>query len=150
MAFDHTQLVEPAFARTPQTATGLMVSLGQMADVLTQLPAVDFVEVHAENFLVEGGPRLHWLERLALAYPLHLHGVALSLGGEQPLNAEHLDGLKRLNERFKPQLLSEHLAWCQHGDAFANDLLPLPYTQDTLARCAQHIDQAQSAWGATC
>lgn len=106
--------------------------------------AVDFLEVHAENYLVPGGPRLRRLERLRERLPLSIHGVGLSIGGPGPLDEAHLDGLARLIERFQPRWFSEHLAWSSHGGSWFNDLLPVPYDEATLERVCEHIDRVQT------
>ena len=133
------------------TAAAPLVGLGLKSaharDALARGTVVDFFEVHAENFMVDGGPALRQLEQVRSRWPLSLHGVGLSLGGEDPLDRAHLDRLKRLLERFEPAWFSEHLAWSSHGGRWFNDLLPLPYTAATLARVCRHIDQAQSHLG---
>lgn len=106
--------------------------------------AVDFLEVHAENYLVAGGPRLRRLERLRERLPLSIHGVGLSIGGESPLDEAHLDALDALLRRFEPRWFSEHLAWSSHGGAYLADLLPVPYDEATLARVCEHVDRVQT------
>jgi uncharacterized protein (UPF0276 family) len=133
------------------TAAAPLVGLGlkpvHARDALARGAVVDFFEVHAENFMVDGGPALRQLDEVRARWPLSLHGVGLSLGGEAPLDAAHLDRLKRLLDRFEPAWFSEHLAWSSHGGRWFNDLLPLPYTDATLARVCRHIDEAQSHLG---
>ena len=116
-------------------------------EVLETLPALAFFEVHAENYMVDGGPFLHFLGRIREHYPLSLHGVGLSIGAEAPLCESHLDRLADLIERFEPASFSEHLAWSSHGDIFLNDLLPLPYERATLQRVCEHIDHVQTRLG---
>jgi uncharacterized protein (UPF0276 family) len=108
------------------------------------LGGAGFVEVHAENFMVEGGPALRQLERVRAEWPLSVHGVGLSLGGEAPPDAAHLARLDALLRRFEPRWFSEHLAWSSHGGHWFNDLLPLPYDRPTLDRVCDHIDQVQA------
>lgn len=105
---------------------------------------LDFFEVHAENFMGDGGPPLRWLDVFAERYPLSIHGVCLSLAGRDPLDKAHLARLARLVDRVKPALLSEHLAWSADGGVFLNDLLPPPLTPEALLRIADRIDAAQS------
>jgi len=116
-------------------------------EVLATLPDLGFFEVHAENYMVDGGPMHHWLARIRERYPLSLHGVGLSLGGEAPPDEAHLDRLARLIERYQPAAFSEHLAWSTHGEVFFNDLLPVAYDQATLARVCRHIDRVQERLG---
>jgi uncharacterized protein (UPF0276 family) len=113
-----------------------------LADLLAG-NAVDFVEVHAENCMVAGGPVLTRLARVREHCALSLHGVGLSIGGAQPLDEAHLDRLAALVERFEPRWFSEHLAWSSHGGTYCNDLLPLPYDATTLARVCEHVDRLQ-------
>ena len=116
-------------------------------DVLGTLPDIGFFEVHAENYMVDGGPFHHYLGRIREHYPLSLHGVGLSIGGEGPLDEAHLDRLAALCARYEPASFSEHLAWSSHGEVFLNDLLPLPYDRATLLRVSEHIDQVQEHLG---
>jgi hypothetical protein len=102
-----------------------------------------FLEVHAENYMVDGGPMLRHLERVRELWPLSIHGVGLSIGGDGPLDLDHLERLDRLLRRFEPRWFSEHLAWSSHGGHWFNDLLPLPYDRATLHRVCDHIDQVQ-------
>jgi len=106
-----------------------------------------FFEVHAENYMGAGGPPHDALTRIRRDSPISLHGVCMSIGGPQPLSTEHLMRFKALVERYEPALVSEHLAWSTHNTTYFNDLLPLPYTQATLAHVADHIDQVQEAIG---
>jgi len=112
--------------------------------VLDTSPAVGFFEVHAENYLVAGGPFHHYLGLIRERYPLSIHGVGLSIGAQQPLDTEHLQRLAALLERYQPQAFSEHLAWSSHGELFLNDLLPLAYDSATLERVCEHVDQVQT------
>ena len=112
-------------------------------EILETRPTVGFFEIHAENYMVDGGPFHHYLTRIRELYPLSIHGVGLSIGGEQPLDQAHLQRLAALLDRYQPELFSEHLAWASHGGHFLNDLLPLPYHAGTLQRVCAHIDQLQ-------
>ncbi len=108
---------------------------------------VGFFEVHAENYMGAGGPPHAMLKRLREDYALSIHGVGLSIGSMQALDRNHLARLKSLCDRYEPQSFSEHLAWSSHDNVFLNDLLPLPYTQATLARVVEHVDEVQSFLG---
>jgi uncharacterized protein (UPF0276 family) len=103
--------------------------------------------VHAENYMGAGGPPHRYLTEIRNRYPLSLHGVGLSIGADKPLDGNHLQRLKELIERYEPGLFSEHLAWSTHETTFFNDLLPVPYTAETLARVAEHIDTVQEMLG---
>jgi uncharacterized protein (UPF0276 family) len=105
--------------------------------------AVGFVEVHAENVMGAGGPRLARLARVRETRPLAVHGVGLSIGGEEPPCERHLARLAGVLARFEPRWFSEHLAWSGHGGGWFNDLLPLPYHRATLDRVCAHVDAVQ-------
>ncbi|WP_460114751.1 MNIO family bufferin maturase [Pseudomonas sp. H3_G03] len=123
---------------------GLGLKHEHFLEVLETSPDIGFFEVHAENYMVAGGPFHHYLGLIREQYPLSLHGVGLSIGGEHPLDREHLARLATLIDRYHPQSFSEHLAWSSHGPVFLNDLLPLAYDSATLQRVCEHIDQVQS------
>ncbi|MGV1838210.1 DUF692 domain-containing protein [Rhizobium rhizogenes] len=108
---------------------------------------VGFFEVHAENYMGAGGPPHAQLGRLRQDYALSIHGVGLSIGSMQPLDTDHLARLKIVCDRYEPESFSEHLAWSTHDTTFLNDLLPLPYTDTTLAQVCTHIDQVQTLLG---
>ncbi|WP_192563786.1 DUF692 domain-containing protein [Pseudomonas gozinkensis] len=139
-----------AFSRTRAALTGLPpraglgLKSGHFREVLGSLPDIGFFEVHAENYMVAGGPFHHFLGLIREAYPLSLHGVGLSIGAEGSLDVQHLKRLAALIERYQPQSFSEHLAWSTHGPVFLNDLLPLAYDTSTLNRVCDHIDQVQN------
>ena len=104
-------------------------------------------EVHSENYMVDGGPRLAWLQRIRANHPLSLHGVGMSLASDQLPDPAHLQALKRLIDRFEPFAVSEHLAWSRFRGVFAPDLLPFPRTHLALETIARNIDHAQSVLG---
>lgn len=106
-----------------------------------------FIEVHAENYLGDGGLPHAMLADLRRDHALSLHGVGLSIGGAAALDKDHLRRLRALCDRYAPQSFSEHLAWSSHGGIFLNDLLPLPYTEATLARVTDHVGQTQEMLG---
>jgi uncharacterized protein len=111
--------------------------------ILAEQPDIGWFEVHPENYMGAGGPPHHMLSRIRSDYPLSLHGVGLSIGGAGPLDRNHLGRLATLVRRYEPGLFSEHLAWSSHETTYLNDLLPLPYTADTLSLVASHVDEVQ-------
>ena len=115
--------------------------------ILTDAAPVGWLEIHAENYMGAGGRPLAQLRHLAERFPISVHGVGLSIGGEGPLDADHLSRLKSLVDWLNPASFSEHLAWSSHDAAFLNDLLPLPYNAKTLATVARHISQVQDTLG---
>jgi uncharacterized protein (UPF0276 family) len=122
---------------------GIGLRAQHVREILDTGTDLGFFEIHAENYMVAGGPFLAHLGRVRDRYPLSIHGVGLSIGAEGPLDAAHLDRLAALLARFEPQSFSEHLAWSSHGGNFYNDLLPVPYDRATLQRVCDHIDQVQ-------
>ena len=136
--------VSPAQVPGLPYRAGLGLKTEHFTEVLETRPDIGFFEVHAENYMVAGGPFHHYLGLIRAQYPLSLHGVGLSIGGEGPLDREHLARLATLIERYQPQSFSEHLAWSSHGPVFLNDLLPLAYDACTLERVCEHVDQVQS------
>ena len=110
-------------------------------------PAVDWLEVHSENYFGDGGYDLHVLEHVRKDYPLSLHGVGLSLGSADGLRTDHLSRLKRLVDRIQPALVSEHMSWGALGARHFNDLLPMPCTQQALGVMVERVTQAQEAVG---
>ncbi len=106
-------------------------------------PGVAWFGVHAENYM-GGGTPLHYLETIREDYPLSLHGVGLSLGSAEGLDAAHLESLRRTVERLEPGLVSEHLSWSVVGGTYLADLLPLPMTEEALAVVCRHVAQVQA------
>lgn len=128
-----------------------LAGIGYKAQHFAELRAepgpVKWLEIHAENYMSDGGRPLAQLRALAETFPISVHGVGLSIGGAAPLDTDHIARLKHLCDWLNPASFSEHLAWSTHGDAYLNDLLPLPYTETTLARICDHIDQVQETVG---
>ncbi len=122
-------------------------------DIAKARPDLSFFEVHAENYMGEGGPPHAMLRALDENYDLSIHGVGLSIGSDGPLDRPHLLRLKKLVDRYQPKLVSEHLAWSSHDTErnmlFLNDLLPIPYTKRTLDRVVAHVDEIQETLGRT-
>ena len=116
-------------------------------DVMASPRRVGFYEVHAENYMGAGGAPHAMLTALRQDHALSLHGVGLSIGGAMGLDTAHLARLRTLVDRYQPESFSEHLAWSSHGAEWLNDLLPLPYTDETLTTICDHIDQVQTALG---
>lgn len=144
--------VDPSLAGPPDgdslpQRAGLGLKPEHFLHVQSHRPDVGFFEVHAENYLVAGGPMHHHLTRIREQYPLSIHGVGLSIGSEEPMDKHHIEAVARLVDRYQPAVFSEHLAWSSHGGVFFNDLLPLPYNLPTLNRVCDHIDQLQTRLG---
>ena len=128
-------------------AAGVGFKAEHFAEALAA-PAADlWFEVHAENYMVAGGPRLAMLEAIRRDRPLSLHGVGMSLAGASDPDPDHLAALKQLVDRFEPELVSEHLAWSRLDGRCFPDLLPVPRTNEVLRRLGANIDQVQNALG---
>jgi uncharacterized protein (UPF0276 family) len=128
-------------------AAGVGFKAEHFAEALAA-PAADlWFEVHAENYMVDGGPRLAMLDAVRSERPLSLHGVGMSLAGAAPPDRDHLAALKRLVDRFEPAMVSEHLAWSRLDGRCFPDLLPVPRTNEALARLAENIAIVQDALG---
>ncbi|MBD0864767.1 MAG: DUF692 domain-containing protein [Rhodobacteraceae bacterium] len=129
------------------TAPGVGYKPLHFSDILADPGRVRWFEVHAENYMGDGGRPLAQLRHLADLFPISVHGVGLSIGGAGPLDPDHLARLKHLTSWLNPASFSEHLAWSTHDGHFFNDLLPLPYTATTLTRVAENIDKVQETVG---
>ncbi len=108
---------------------------------------IGFFEVHAENYMGAGGLPHAQLTAIRQNYPLSLHGVGMSIGGADKIDMDHLKRFKAVMDRYQPSMVSEHLAWSTHDDVFYNDLLPVPYTDQTLESVINHVDQVQTFLG---
>lgn len=126
---------------------GLGFKPAHFHDIMAAPGAVGFYEVHAENHMGAGGAPHAMLSALAADHALSIHGVGLSIGGAGGLDGAHLERVRQLVDRYQPASFSEHLAWSSHGAAWLNDLLPLPYTDATLATVCAHVDQLQETLG---
>ena len=135
-----------SFDRLPD-APGVGYKPQHFSAIVEDAGPVRWLEIHAENYMGDGGRPIAQLRKLAELFPISVHGVGLSIGGEGDLDAEHLARLKHLCDWLNPASFSEHLAWSTHDSHFLNDLLPLPYTEATLARVAAHINQVQDTVG---
>lgn len=134
-------------ATTPVPTVGLGLKARHYDEALASAAAGLWFEVHPENYMVDGGPRLKWLEAIRREKPLSLHGVGLSLAGDGAPDPEHLARLKTLAYRFEPFLMSEHLAWSRGGGVYHPDLLPFPRTRQMLKRVSDNVARAQDALG---
>ncbi|MCV2865460.1 DUF692 domain-containing protein [Albidovulum sediminicola] len=138
--------MDPTTRHLPQRP-GVGYKPQHFSNIIAGADPVKWLEIHAENYMGDGGRPIAQLRHLAERFPISVHGVGLSIGGEGPLDREHLARHRHLNDWLNPASFSEHLAWSTHGAEFLNDLLPLPYTEATLTRVADHIDEVQEALG---
>ena len=128
-------------------AAGVGFKAEHFADALAAPAANLWFEVHAENYMVAGGPRLAMLETIRRERPLSLHGVGMSLASPSEPDPDHLAALKRLVDRFEPALVSEHLAWSRLDGRCFPDLLPVPRTNEVLRSLAANIGRLQDTLG---
>ncbi len=139
------------FATRPCDLTPASAGVGFKHDhvdaILENSGDVSFLEVHAENYMGDGGHPHRILERVRQDFPISLHGVCMSIGGPNPISEDHLSRFKALVDRYQPAMVSEHLAWSTHDDIFMNDLLPLPYTEQTLEHVCSHVGHMQDVIG---
>ena len=131
----------------PFLGFGLGLRPDHYAAVLEQRPSVDWFEIISENYLVDGGKPLHYLDRIREHYPMVMHGVSLSIGGSDPLDSEYLAALKRLAARVEPEWISDHLCWTGIDGRNLHDLLPLPYTEEAVAHVVERVGQVQDCLG---
>ena len=134
-------------ARRPFLGFGLGLRPEHYSAVLDSRPAVDWFEIISENYLVDGGKPLHYLDRIREHYPMVMHGVSLSIGGSDPLDPDYLAGLKRLAARVEPAWVSDHLCWTGVDGRNLHDLLPLPYTEEAIAHVADRVGRVQDCLG---
>ena len=125
---------------------GIGLRSPHVAEILETLPAIPWLEIHAENYM-GGGLAVRHLERLRTEYPISVHGVGLSLGSADGIDDRHLDRLAQLVQRVNPVLVSEHLSWSISGGVYLNHLLPLPYTEEALDTVADHVGRVQARLG---
>ena len=140
----------PNFSVGPIPArAGVGLKAEHYHDILENRPDIGWFEVHPENYMGAGGPPHKYLEAIRRDYPLSLHGVGLSLGSAEPVSSDHLARLALLIERYEPALVSEHVSWSMLGGTYYNDLLPLPYTEETMGVLSDNISRTQDALGRT-
>ena len=130
---------------TLPVSAGIGLRSPHVAGICAERPAIGWLEVHSENYFVDGGPAIASLDAIRCDYPISLHGVGLSLGSADALDAGHLIRLKRLIRRIEPAAVSEHLCWSHVDGRHLNDLLPLPFTDEALALVCDRVDAVQEA-----
>jgi uncharacterized protein (UPF0276 family) len=133
--------------KPPALGFGLGLRPKHYEAVLATRPAVDWFEIISENYMVEGGKPLHYLDRIRADYPIVMHGVSLSIGATDPLNADYLKSLRQLAARVQPAWISDHLCFTGAHRRNLHDLLPLPYTEEAIRHVAGRIAQVQDYLG---
>ncbi len=128
-------------------ATGIGLKAQHYQALLDTPNAIAWLEIHPENYMGAGGPPHRYLSALKERYPLSMHGVGMSLGSVDGVNTEHLQRLQQLVQRYEPESISEHVSWSHWNSIYLNDLLPLPYTQESLKVICNNIDKVQNTLG---
>ena len=128
-------------------ATGVSLKPEYFTNVESLAPGNTWFEVHPENYMIEGGPRLEGLLSVAERFPMSLHGVSASLGGPTPTPDKHLEAFRRLVDVVDPAAVSEHAVWSRTNAQYYADLLPLPRTTEALANLVDGIDHFQNGIG---
>lgn len=129
------------------TSAGIGLRFPHYREIIDNQPDIKWFEVHSENFFAEGGMSLYILEQIREKHPMSFHGVGLSLGSCDGLDKKHLEKLKNLVDRFNPALVSEHISWSNTNGITLNDLLPLPYNDESLAVLVDNIKHVQDFLG---
>lgn len=136
-----------AAAKLGQHSVGVGLRGPHYADLLNNLPDIHFLEIHGENYFQSGGKSRHFLQQLSEQYAISIHGVALSLASADPINYQHLAKIKSLVDEYQPIFVSEHLCWSSINEQYFHDLLPLPYTEESLQIVCDKIKQTQDFLG---
>jgi len=131
----------------PYLGFGLGLRTEHYQSIVDEQPNVDWFEIIAENYLVDGGKPLYWLDKIRADYPVVMHGVSLSIGSSDPLNQSYLRQLKQLATRIEPVWLSDHLCWTSLNGINTHDLLPLPYTEEAIQHVVERIQRVQDYLG---
>ncbi|MCI5060137.1 MAG: DUF692 domain-containing protein [Alphaproteobacteria bacterium] len=142
MLQNHNKPLEPS----DSAPVGIGYRFKHHEDLLAQKPDIGWIEVHPENYFTGGKPR-HYLEKAREFYPLSLHAVGLSLGSSEEVSDHHLREMKELIDIYEPFQVSDHASWSASGNAHLNDLMPLPYTQETLETLCRNINKTQEFFG---
>lgn len=129
--------------------TGVSLKSTHYQTILDHSPSIGWFELHPENYMGDGGPPHKYLSEIRKNYPLSMHGVGMSLGSDDGIDLEHLHALAKLVERYQPEQVSEHLAWSHFNKVFMNDLLPLPFNEESLKVVSANIDLVQNTLGRT-
>jgi len=147
----HVPIVRDAGAEAPASRPWLGFGLGlrteHFDDVLQTAPAIDWLEVNTENFMVAGGKPREYLAAMRAKYPIVLHGVSMSIGGTDPLDWRYLSALRQLALEIEPAWISDHLCWTGVDGVNSHDLLPLPYNEDAIAHVVTRVQQVQDFLG---
>ena len=126
---------------------GLGLRSDYYQQIIDEKPAVDWFEILSENYMVDGGKPLYFLDKIRADYPMVMHGVSMSIGSTDPLDYDYLKQLKALAARVEPHWISDHLCWTGQNQVNLHDLMPLPYTQEAVNHVAARIREVQDFLG---
>ncbi len=126
---------------------GISLKARHYSLILESAPDIGWFEIHPENYMGNGGAPHQYLTAIRNEYPISMHGVGMSLGSASDIDQSHLDALSLLVKRYQPEQISEHLSWSRMGSTYVNDLLPLPYNDESLQVMINNIDLVQTALG---
>ena len=138
---------KPDSKSRPYLGFGLGLRTEHYEAILADQPAIDWLEVISENYMVDGGKPLHYLDRFRALYPMVMHGVSLSIGSMDPLDKDYLQRLKALAARVEPKWISDHLCWTGVAGKNLHDLMPLPYTEEAVRHVAARVREVQEFLG---
>ena len=131
----------------PYLGYGLGLRVEHYETVVNEKPAVDWFEINSENYMVDGGKPLYYLDRVGADYPLVMHGVSLSIGSTDPLNMTYLEQLKGLADYVQPAWISDHLCWTGVEATNLHDLMPLPYSEEAIRHVSERVQRVQDYLG---
>ncbi len=131
----------------PNLGFGLGLRSEHYIDLIDGNHPVDWLEILSENYMIQGGKPLYYLDKICERYPVVMHGVSLSIGSVDPLNQAYLQELKNLAQRVKPKWISDHLCWTGMQGINLHDLMPLPYTEEALQHLVDRINKVQDFLG---
>jgi uncharacterized protein len=131
----------------PSPGFGLGLRTAHYEEIAATRPPLDWLEILTENYLVDGGRPLQWLDRIRAQYPVVMHGVSLSIGSTDPLDRNYLRQVQVLAERVQPLWISDHLCWTGLAGNNLHDLLPLPYTEEALRHVVTRVEMVQELLG---
>lgn len=127
----------------PPLGMGLGLRTEHYQYILEHVPTIDWFEILTENYLVDGGNPLYYLDKIREHYPMVMHGVSLSIGSSDPLNSDYLSKVKKLADRIEPKWISDHLCWTGVHQRNMHDLLPLPYTEKMISHIVERVKSVQ-------
>jgi len=143
----HSSTIVTMSLTLPMRGFGLGLRAAHYEEIAATRPRLDWLEILTENYLVDGGRPLQWLDRIRADYPVAMHGVSLSIGSTDPLDQDYLRQVRALAGRVEPLWISDHLCWTGVAGKNLHDLLPLPYTEEALSHVVARVERVQEFFG---